>query len=117
MRELRYAENSQNVSQQTGSSGRLRRKTGRACRTRNFAASQSKNRLPHLGESEGAFRKIVYQSRRSKSRVKGCRGCSVRSFAGLFRTPNSSDPRRVWGLFWGPRVSLFQIALSFQSFN
>ena len=66
MRELGYAENSQSVSQQTGSSGWLRRKTGGVCRTRNFAASQSKNRLPHLGEFAGAFRKIVYQSRRSK---------------------------------------------------
>lgn len=55
MRELRYAENSQSVSQQTGSSGPLRRKTGRVCRTRNFAASQSKNRLPHRGEFGGAF--------------------------------------------------------------
>ena len=43
MRELRYADNSQSVSQQTGSSGWLRRKTGRVCRTRNFAARQSKN--------------------------------------------------------------------------
>ena len=41
-RELRYADNSQSVSQQTGSFGRPRRKTGRVCRTRNFAASQSK---------------------------------------------------------------------------
>ena len=41
MRELRYADNSQSVSQQTGSSGWLRRKTGGVCRTRNFAASQS----------------------------------------------------------------------------
>jgi hypothetical protein len=70
VRELRYADNSQSVSQQTGSSGRLRRKTGRVWRTRNFAASQSKNRLPHLGEFAGVFRKIVNQSRRSKSRVK-----------------------------------------------
>ena len=59
MRELRYADNSQSVSQQTGSSGWLRRKTGRVCRMRNFAASQTKNRLPHLGEFAGAFRKIV----------------------------------------------------------
>ena len=59
MRGLRYADNSQSASQQTGSSGWLRRKTGRVCRTRNFAASQSKNRLPHLGKFAGAFRKVV----------------------------------------------------------
>jgi hypothetical protein len=70
VRELRYAENSQSVSQQTGSSGWLRRKTGRVWRTRNVAASQSKNRIPHFGEFAGAFRKIVHQSRHSKSRVK-----------------------------------------------
>ena len=68
-RELRYAGNSQSVNQQTRSSGWLRRKAGRACRTKNFAAGQSKNRLPHLGEFADVFRKIGYQSRR-KSHVK-----------------------------------------------
>src|SRR4051794_16096550 len=33
VRGLRYADNSQSVSQQTGSFGWLRRKTGRVCRT------------------------------------------------------------------------------------
>jgi hypothetical protein len=59
VRELRYADNLQSVSQQTGSSGWLRRKTGRVCRTRNFAASQNNTRLPLLGKFAGAFRKVV----------------------------------------------------------
>ena len=47
------------LSQQTGSFGWLKRKAGRVCRTTNFAASQSKNRLPHPGKFAGASRKIV----------------------------------------------------------
>ena len=57
VREPHYADNSQSVSQQTGSFGWLRRKTGRVCRTRNFAASRSKNRLTHLGQFARAFRR------------------------------------------------------------
>ena len=59
VREPYYADNSQSVSQKTGFSGWLKRKTGRVCRTRIFAASQSKHRLPHLGEFTSAFYKIV----------------------------------------------------------
>ena len=59
MREPRYADNSQSVSQKTGFSGWPKRKAGRVCRKRIFAASQSKNRLLHLGELSSAFRKIV----------------------------------------------------------
>ena len=59
MREPRYADNSQSASQRTGFSGWPKRKAGRVCRTRIFAASQSKNRLPPLGKFAGAFRKVV----------------------------------------------------------
>ena len=59
VREPRYADSSQSVSQKTGFSGWPKRKTGRVCRTSFFAASQSKNRLPPLCEFTSAFHKIV----------------------------------------------------------
>ena len=59
MREPRYADSSQSVSQKTGFSGWPKRKAGRVCRTRIFAANQSENRLPHLGALSTAFHKIV----------------------------------------------------------
>ena len=51
--EPRYADNSQSVSQKAEFSGWLKRKTGRVCRTKVFAASQSKNRLPHAVRGRG----------------------------------------------------------------
>lgn len=60
VRGQRYADNSQSVNRLTGFFGRLRRKTGRVCRTRNFAAKSSKTRCPQLGLNGGSDEEARY---------------------------------------------------------
>ncbi len=77
MRELRYADNSQSVSQQTGSSGWLRRKTGRVCRTRNFAARQSKNGDRILASLRARSARLSTNLGVARAARKGGRECTA----------------------------------------